>query len=153
METKKRAYKPRVHMPSGPVIWVDRKLAELEGINVERMTEHYAKQGIKIITEEAYFNEEEGRWVCPGCKIAWERDADVWRPNTLPGGSEWQGICRQCEQTELETTEQKSQHRQAHRRRMKKRAEEIANGTEPKPRRTRRGAGQGYRPRIPRKLA
>lgn len=156
MQTKKakRTYTRRVQMPSGPIIWVDRNLAEMEGIDVERMTEHYAKRNIRIITEEAYFIEEEGRWVCPGCKIAWERDADVWRPNTLPGGSEWQGICRRCEQTELEDAKQRSQHRLAHRRRMRERAAigDGAGASDAK-RKPHRPAGQGHRPRMPRKLA
>lgn len=85
---------------SGSIIYVDRKVAEAEGINVDRLVAYYARSGIRLITEAPYWDDCEERWVCNGCKTAYSRDEEVWRRSTItPSG--WQPLCRICEGTEL----------------------------------------------------
>jgi hypothetical protein len=86
----------------GNIIYVDPEIARAEGVDIEHLVAYYRADGIRLITERPYWDDCEERWVCPGCKVGYDRDEENWRPSTLPGSDPWQPLCRLCEGTELD---------------------------------------------------
>lgn len=86
----------------GNIIYVDPELARAEGLDIDKLVAFYRADGIRLITESPYWDDCEERWVCPGCKGAYDRHEENWRPCTLPGADAWQPLCRICEGTELD---------------------------------------------------
>lgn len=98
---------------TGNKIWIDAEFAAAEGIDVERMKQFYAERGITLVTEQAYYLEEEGRWVCPGCMRAWERNNEVWRRSEIVAYGDWAPMCRECEGILLSNKPEDVKSRQA----------------------------------------
>jgi hypothetical protein len=85
-----------------PNIWVDREVAELEGINVERLAAYYALAGINIVVEQP-INNQDGTRTCPCCKQHKASTAAHWRPTNLTDDG-MADLCRVCEGTEIADT-------------------------------------------------
>ena len=84
--------------PAKP-LWVDPAALKADGVDPAALTRWYAGFGIRLVTGEAT-ETPDGRFVCPGCDEALERNHLTWRYSTLPG-REWQPLCRKCEGTEF----------------------------------------------------
>lgn len=84
----------------GNVIFVDPEVAKLEGVDAQKLVAFYAEENIRIVLDRPYFLQGEDRWVCGGCKRAWERNNETWRPSEMDE-SGWQPLCRECEGTTL----------------------------------------------------
>jgi hypothetical protein len=85
----------------GNIIFVSPEIAQLEGVDINKLVAYYATDGIKLVTQPPYFLDGEDRWVCNGCKVAWERTSETWRRSTIDK-SGWQPLCRECEGTVLD---------------------------------------------------
>jgi hypothetical protein len=131
----------------GNIIFVDPEIAQLEGINIDRLIQHHAQRGTKIVTRKPEYIEGEDRWQCFGCMGAWERNHDTWRINTNPGQGEWQPLCRECEGTTLSDHPDAIRHRDTYRRLMEAKRAKQEGRTEPAVKSKHRTAGTGRPPR------
>lgn len=79
------------------MIWVDKTIANRDGIDLERLRSALASADITIVYDETV-EIGDGTVICPGCRCVQRRDRMSWQTSTLsPSG--WRPMCRVCEGT------------------------------------------------------
>lgn len=88
-----------VRRVNGRVIWVDKTIADRDGVNLDRLRATLDLAGITVVHGMA-IEVDDGRVICPGCNEIRIRDRETWEP-TVVSPSGWRPVCRECEGTSL----------------------------------------------------
>jgi len=83
------------------VIWVDKTIADRDGVDLGRLRAALADANIDIV-HGAAIDLGDGRVICPGCNEVQMRDRETWEPSVISSGG-WRPVCRECDGSLLST--------------------------------------------------
>lgn len=87
----------RVH--TGRIIWIDKTVAERDGVNLDRLRMVLDDARITLVYGTAV-ELPGGRVICPGCNEIRIRDRETWEPSVIASNG-WRPVCRVCDGSTL----------------------------------------------------
>lgn len=86
---------------TGRVIWVDKTIADRDGVDLDRLRSALAVADITLVYG-ATIELGDGWVICPGCNEMRVRDRETWEPSVIASNG-WRPVCRVCEGTPVST--------------------------------------------------
>jgi hypothetical protein len=85
-----------VKIPQGNKLWLNRKAAEAEGVNVDSLVRyHRTKTGLELYPDSPTLHDD-GTATCHGCGTRKDHNVLYWQPWNMMGDVGLYGLCREC---------------------------------------------------------
>lgn len=88
-------------MPQGSKMWMNRAVAEKDGIDVERLVRFHRMKGSIELYPDSPTMHDDGTATCHGCDTRKDYTVLYWQPFNVWGKVGLYGICRECTGTML----------------------------------------------------